>query len=676
MENKFLNILGIIAVATALVIVFFITKERKMTTTLGNFNLSALENTQQRVTDGIAVAREKTEQLVSIQDKTYMNFVRPLMDIDTEMGKITSPVFHLNNVNNSPDTQKIIDDILPVLSGYSSDMSRHKGIYNGMLFIKDNEYEKLDFAQKKIIDDSIKSFKIAGVDLPDDKQARLKEISAQLSKLSNDYSNNIIAANKKNKIKITDEALLGEMPESDKQAAKIKDGWEFSLLAPSYLPFMKYVTDRNLREQMYKNYVTRAPENEALIPEILRLRNESAQILGFENFAELTFQFRDAKNPAAAAEYLSAIANSAKPVAKTEYAELKEFSGIEDLQPWDAAFYTRTLQKEKYDLDENETKPYFEMYATINGTMDVIAKMFDIKFLPRDANIWDENVKYFDVSRNGKIIAGIYLDLQTRESKRGGAWANDFAVHHRDANNVEHPAEAVIVANFPIATDRNPSLLSLGDVSTLFHEMGHAVHLMLSTVDENDVGGFDIDWDVVEFPSQFLESFWLNKEVLKKIGRHYQTGETIPDVLIERIIAADKFQKGLFLVRQAELGIFDLELHQMNKFDKDTAQKVLNSVRTRVAVIETPPYNKFQHTFSHIFSGGYAAGYYSYLWAESLAADAYIAFDGNPFNRELAHKYRDTVLALGGSKDMSEIYREFLGRDPKPESLLKYHGLK
>lgn len=675
MKNKKLNIIGIITVIFTVIFLANTIHNKKAKNMLGKFNTDALENATENVKDTIQIARDKTVILCKIENKTYMNFIRPLMDIDTKINTIINPIFYLNGVNNSDDTQKIIESILPVLSSYSSDMARDKNVYKGMMFIKEHEYKNLDFAQKKVIDDSIKGFKIAGVDLPLDKQKRLKEISEKLSKLSNDYSNNILAANKKHKIKIQDEKILGYMPESDKAAAKTDDGFEFSLLAPSFIPFMEYVVDRKLREEMYNNFATRATDNEKIIPEILNMRNENAKILGFENYAEIAFQFRDAKSPAHAEKYLNDIAAITKPVAEKEFAQLKEFSSI-DIQPWDIAFYSRLLKKEKYNLDEAETKPYFEMDATIDGTMNVIAKMFDIQFISRDANKWDKNVRYFDVMENDKIIAGLYLDLQTRESKKPGAWANDFSSHYMDAKNKEQLAQACVTANFSIGTDKNPSLLSLNDINTLFHEMGHAIHQILSTVNESNVSGFEVDWDVVEFPSQFLESFWLNKTVLKTIGRHYKTGKEIPDDLIERIIAADHFQKALFIIRQIELGLFDLQLHKLNNVNADMVQKTLDSVRNKVAVIKVPDYNKSQCAFSHIFSGGYAAGYYSYLWAESLSADAYLAFDGNPFNKDLAHKYRETVLAMGGSKDMSEIYQEFLGRDPKPDSLLKYYGLK
>lgn len=675
MKHKILNLIGIIAVVFAIVSVInnINNKERKMQ--LGNFNIHAMENATENVKNAVQIARDKTAALTKIENKTYMNFVRPLMDIDSELDDIINPISYLDSVNNSDETKKIMDEILPILSAYSSDMSRDKNVFEGFEYILKNDYKNLDFSQKKVVDDAIKTFKIAGVNLPADKQKRLKEIDEKLSKLKKDFSNNIIDANKKNKILITDEKILGEMPESDKAAAKNDKGWEFSLLAPSYGPFMEYVVDQKLREQMYKNFTTRAPENEKLITEILSVRDEKSKILGFKNYAELSFQFKDAKTPERVEKYLWNIANAAKPAAENEYKKLKDFAKI-DLHPWDIPFYSRLLKKEKYDLDENQTKPYFEMYSTIDKTMDVISRMFDIKFVMRDVKLWDSGAKYFDVLRDGKIVAGLYLDLQTRESKKSGAWANDFQYHYRDTENTEHLSVAAVTCNFPIATNNNPSLLSLNDVNTLFHEMGHAMHQMLSTVNERDASGFNVDWDVVEFPSQFLESFWLDKTVLKTIGKHYKTGETISDELIDKIIAADRFQKGLFIVRQLEFGLFDLELHKLNGADSTKVQKTLDNVRSKVAVIKVPEYNKFQNTFSHIFGGGYAAGYYSYLWAESMSADAYIAFDGNPFDTELMHRYRDTVLALGGSKEMSEIYREFLGRDPSPESLLKYYGLK
>ncbi|MDR0727008.1 MAG: M3 family metallopeptidase, partial [Rickettsiales bacterium] len=344
---------------------------------LGNFNLKALENAEQRILDIIATARAKTEELVKIDNKTYMNFVRPLMDLDIEIKKVYAPVNHLDMVNNSDETKKIIEATLPTMSDYSSDMSRHKGIYEGILEIKKKEYNSLTIAQKRVLDESIKGFEIAGIALPKDQQKRLKEISAEIAKLSNDFSNNVIESNKKNKIKVTDEAILGEMPQSDRDSAKIEDGWEFSMLAPSFGPFMDYVTDRNLREQMYKNYTTRAPENEQIIPQILALRDEEAKILGFKNYAELALQFRDAKVPERAHQYLLNLVNIAKPFAEKDMADLKEYAGF-DLQPWDYSFYSRKLQKEKYDLDESEIKPYFEGDATMRGMLEIASEMFGI----------------------------------------------------------------------------------------------------------------------------------------------------------------------------------------------------------------------------------------------------------------------------------------------------------
>lgn len=675
MENKFLNFIGIMAVLIAVTVAVFTWKEKRMNDTLGQFNLNAIENIDTRLAAAIANARAQTEQLANMPGKTYMNFVRPLMDIDAAIDKITGPVSHLDSVNNSPETQRAVDTMLPMLAEYGSDMARHRGVYEGFLEVRKNEYDKLAPAQKRIVDDAIKAFEIAGVNLPAQTQARLKEIEAKMAPLSNKFSNNIIAANKKYKIKITDEKLLGDMPGSDRAAARVDDGWEFSLLAPSYIPFMEYVTDAKLRADMYRQYLTRAPENGPIIAQILQLRAEHARILGFDNFAELQMQFRDAKNPATATDFLWELVRMARPVGEKEYKELVEFAGG-TLAPSDLAYYSRIMQKQRYDLDEAETKPYFELNRTTDDVLKIVADMFDIQFRDGPADKWHETVRYYDVIKDSKVIGGIFLDLQTRESKQSGAWQDGLETRYRDANGALHRPVAVVVANFPPARDGAPSLMSLNDVSTLFHELGHAMHHLLTDVDERDAAGTNVAWDTVEFPSQFLESFWRNPAVLRKIGRHYQTGEVISEDLIAKINNAAKFQKGLFLLRQLELGLFDLNIHQNGTQTEQDVQKTMDDVRARVSVIKVAPYNKFQHTFGHIFGGGYAAGYYSYLWAEKFAADAYMAFRDDPFNKELARRYRDTVLAMGDTKDMSQIYIDFMGRPANTESLLKYYGLK
>lgn len=679
MKNKILNIVGILAVIIAAFFTVHIYKGNKvMKEQIGNFNLNALENASERVKQSVAKTREGVEKIVANPNKTYMNFVRALEDNSYELHEITYPIYHLNGVMHSEETEKIMNDILPVMSNFSSDMARHKGIYQGFLEIKKNEYEKLNDEQKKVIDDSIRDFKISGIDLPPEKQERLKQINAELSKLSQDFSNNVIAANKSFSIKITDEKLLGNMPQSDKDANKIKEGWEFSLLAPSYIPFMTYVSDRELRSKMYRAYITRAPENEKLIPKILALHQETAKILGYKNYAELAFEDRAAPSPKEAGEFLQRIADAARPQALKELDELKTRAakdGIKDFAPWDKFYYSEKILKEKYSLDENETKPYFEAEATTKRVFGLLEEMFDIKLIERKVPIWHQTAHYFDVMKDGKIIGGFYVDLQTRKEKQSGAWENTFYSHHRNSENELRLPEAVIVGNFSPAINNAPALLSLNNVSTLFHETGHALMDLLSKVDEAPLSGNSVDWDVVEFPSQFLEYFWDSPKVLKRIARHYKTGAEIPDELIKKINTAQNFQKGIWVLRQIEFGIFDLEIYQRENLSETDVQKILDETRAKISVMPVAPYDKFQNGFLHIFSGSYSAGYYSYMWAELLAADAFIAMDKDPFS-PLMKKYRDVILANGDTKKMSVLYREFIGRDPLPDSLLKAYGLK
>ncbi|MCL2338416.1 MAG: M3 family metallopeptidase [Proteobacteria bacterium] len=680
--KRTLNIIGIIMVATMLAAAMF-TRDKMMNDnakkSLGIFPSDVLENAPERVNTAIASARARVAELSAIPDKTYMNFVRPLMDIGADLDGVVGPIEHLDNVNHSDQTHKIMDAILPPLSEYGSDMARNRDVYAGFKFIKAREYASMTPAQKKLVDDAIRNFEIAGVNLPASDQVRLKKISSKLAKLSNDFSNNIISANQKFKMKISDVARLGDMPESDRATARTADGWEFSLLDPSYVAFMTYVLDRGLREKMFHARVTRAPENEKLIPEILALRQEQAKILGYDDIAELIFTNRAAPSPAAATEFLNNLAAAAKPFAEANWAELQSraaVDGVNPLQPWDTAYYSRIVQKEKYNVDDAETKPYFELNTTMNSMFDVLGDAFGVKFAARAVPLWHPDARYYDVMRDGRIIGGFYADLTARESKASGAHETTYHARYIDASGVKHLPEVFIVADFPPQSDGAPSLLTMYNVSVLFHETGHALMDLLSRVDERDLSGNNVDWDVIEFPSQFLESFWNSPAVLKRIGRDYRTGDPIPDELIARIRRAENFQKGMWIVRQLELGLFDLDIHTRHNMTAADVQKSLDAVRARVAVIPYMPYDKFQDTFGHIFAGGYAAGYYSYLWAQVLAADAYISFGGDLFNRELARKYRDTVLADGGSKKMGDIYREFLGHDPDPMSLLKYYGLR
>ncbi|MDL2295993.1 M3 family metallopeptidase, partial [Lachnospiraceae bacterium OttesenSCG-928-E19] len=660
------------------IILAIFTLHKKEETMLGKFNLNALENAEQNVNDAIATSRAAVEELVKIENKTYMNFVRPMMDLDVILESIISPISHLDSVNNSDRTKEIMNNILPVLSEYSTDMSQHKGIYNAFKEIRANEYDSLNDAQKKLVDDAIRGFEISGINLPANKQARIKEIGVELSKLSNDFSNNVIEANKSFKIKITDEKLLGKMSESDRAAARVADGWEFSLLDPLYGPFMTFVTDRDLRKQMHTARFARAPQNMDIIVRMLELRTEMADILGYKNYAELVFEDRSAPSVDTAKDFLKNILEHASNLTTRERNELIERAradGITDFAPWDAAYYGRGVQKDLYSLDESAAREYFELNATVNGMFDVLSEIFEIKFTERSVPLWHRDAKYYDVSRDGKIFAGFYIDLTTRESKSPGAWMNSFQDHYLDSKNERHLTEVINVGNFPTATDNTPSLLSPKDVSTMFHEMGHGLHGLLTRVDEKDMSGTNVDRDVVEFPSMFLEYFWNSPIVLKRIAKHYKTGETISDEMIGQIIKSDQFMRGTHLNWLGGYSLFDLEIHTRKNMTANDIKKLFDTLVPSDMITPGIEYDRPLTAFLHPFGHGYAAGYYSYLWAEQLASDAYIAADGNPFNFELMRKYRDTVLALGGTKKMNEIYIDFMGRDPNPDSLLKFYGL-
>ncbi|MCL2538449.1 MAG: M3 family metallopeptidase [Alphaproteobacteria bacterium] len=678
MKNKLLNIIFAVAVILAAAAVIY-TKGICMKNDLGYFPQNALHNAPARVNDAIDVARARASELAAMPDKTYMNFVRALADNDAKLTELLMPIYHLDSVMNSDETKQIMNEIIPPLSAYGSDMARHRGIYEGFKYIRDNEFDALNAAQQKLVTDVIRAFEIAGVNLPADKQARLKEIAAEMSKMSNDFSNNVIEANKNFKLKIMDETKLGDMPTADRATARIDDWWEFSLLDSHYVAVMTFVTDRDLRKQTHDARMARAPENMDIITHMLSLRVERAGILGYETHADLVFEDRSAPSPAAVKTFLKDLRNRAAASAKQDRAELAARAatdGIKDFAPHDAAFYGRLVRTEQYDLDESVVREYFETGRTTDAIFDMLAEMFDIKFTERKVPLWHPDAKYYDMSRDGKIIAGFFIDLPTRETKSPGAWMNSFRPHYVDANGVRHLPKVLNVGNFPAATKDTPSLMATKDVATLFHEIGHGLHGLLSAVDELDLSGTAVDRDVVEFPSSFLEYFWNSPVTLKRIARHYKTGEPMPDELIEKIIKSDRFMRGTEMVWKTEYSLFDMEIHTQGKMTAQQIRSAFDTARPADSITPGPSYDRPLTAFMHPFAHSYSAGYYSYLWAEQMAADAYIAANGNPFDKDLMHRYRDTVLAMGGTKKMDEIYREFMGRDPKPDSLLKFYGLK
>ena len=650
-----------------------------------DFNLDNLENSKEILEKLLDEKRVLINELLNIVNKTYKNFVLPFQEIGESINEFLTTIFHIDSVKNSEITTKVYEECLPIISKYETEISQNENIYLSLKDIQFNEKSILNDIQNKVLENEIRDFELSGCNLENNKKKRLEEINLKLSELSHKFSQNLLNATNAFEMIITDFEDVKEIPQSDLELAKFEeDGitkYKFTLQMPSYLAYITYGTNRERREKIYKAYCTKAPENGKIIEQILALKDEKVKILGFENYAQYSLATKMAKTEDDVISFLEELGNKAKKKAKEELEEIKEIAlkdGISDFRSSDMAYYSEKLKKAQYDLDEEYYRPYFEQQSVLNGFFDFLHQMFNIKFTKTQTKAWDEKVKVYDLSEDGKTIARIYIDLEARKDKRGGAWMNNWHSHFRNSNGEINLPTAYIVGNFPQSTKEIPSLLRHSDVVTLFHEMGHALHHLLSKIEEPFVSGISgVAWDTVEFPSQFLEYFSYDKDVLKLFAKHYQTGEVLDDEAIDRIIKAKNFQSSLATVRQVEFALFDFKLYQKLYKTEDEIQSLLDTIREEFAAIIPPRYNKFQNGFSHIFSGGYSAGYYSYKWAEVLSADAFYMFidSGNIFNKELGIKYRDTILSQGGSYDMDKLFFDFAKREPSIDSLLKIEGI-
>ena len=650
-----------------------------------DFNLDNLENSKEILEKLLDEKRVLINELLNIENKTYKNFVLPFQEIGESINEFLTPIFHIDSVKNSEITTKVYEECLPIISKYETEISQNENIYLSLKDIQFNKKSMLNNIQNKVLENEIRDFELSGCNLENNKKKRLEEINLKLSELSHKFSQNLLNATNAFEMIITNFEDVKEIPQSDLELAKFEeDGitkYKFTLQMPSYLAYITYGTNRERREEIYKAYCTKAPENGKIIEQILALKDEKVKILGFENYAQYSLATKMAKTEDDVISFLEELGNKAKKKAKEELEEIKEIAlkdGISDFRSSDMAYYSEKLKKAQYDLDEEYYRPYFEQQSVLNGFFDFLHQMFNIKFTKTQTKAWDEKVKVYDLSEDGKTIARIYIDLEARKDKRGGAWMNNWHSHFRNSNGEINLPTAYIVGNFPQSTKEIPSLLRHSDVVTLFHEMGHALHHLLSKIEEPFVSGISgVAWDTVEFPSQFLEYFSYDKDVLKLFAKHYQTGEVLDDEAIDRIIKAKNFQSSLATVRQVEFALFDFKLYQKLYKTEDEIQSLLDTIREEFAAIIPPRYNKFQNGFSHIFSGGYSAGYYSYKWAEVLSADAFYMFidSGNIFNKELGIKYRDTILSQGGSYDMDKLFFDFAKREPSIDSLLKIEGI-
>ncbi len=645
--------------------------------------------------------REKLQKLLSATaEYTWDNLIQPLEEMDDRLERIWSPVSHMNSVVNSDELRAAYNACLPKLSEYATELGQNEQLYRAYKAITDaDKHAKLDAAQRKIIENALRDFHLSGVDLPTEKKQRYKEIQQRLSSLTTRFEENLLDATHAWHKQITDEAQLAGLPESAramaKQAAAEKelDGWVFTLDFPSYYAVMSYADDRKLRSELHEAYVTRASDqgpnagqwdNSAVMEEILALRHELARLLGFDNYAERSLATKMADSPERVLSFLHDLAGRSRSVAQQELAELTEFArqqhGLDQLEPWDVAYYSEKLRQHKYAISQEDLKPFFPENRVIPGMFEVVKRLYGIDIKEVDAvETWHKDVRFYEIrDEQGELRGQFYLDLYARPKKRGGAWMDDCRGRMRYADGKLQIPVAYLTCNLTPPVGDAPALFTHDEVITLFHEFGHGLHHMLTQVDHVGVSGINgVAWDAIELPSQFMENWCWEREALDLIAGHYQTGELLPDDLYKKMYAAKNFQSGMQMVRQLEFSLFDFRLHR--EYDPRCGariQEILDEVRDEVAVIKPAAYNRFQHGFAHIFAGGYAAGYYSYKWAEVLSADAFSLFEENGiFDSRTGHRFLSVVLEQGGTYEPMDLFVNFRGREPQIDALLRHSGI-
>ncbi len=633
---------------------------------------------------------------------TWSNLVAPIEEQGDKLDQAWAPVSHLNSVANSDELRKAYTESIALLTDYSTEFSQNEGLYKAyQQLVSSNEFAQLTQSQQQTLNNALRDFRLGGVALNDADKKRFGEIQKRLSELSTQFSNNVLDATQAWYKHFENADDLVGLPESalaqatQTAAQKNLQGYVITLDFPSYYAVIMYADNRALREEIYTAYVTRASaagkkadgssaaewDNGAIIIETLALRHELARLLGFNNYAERSLASKMAESPAQVLQFLNELAQKTKPYAEQDYAELRAFaaaSGCADLQAWDTTYYSEKLRVEKYSVSQEELRPYFPAEKVIAGMFDVVQRLFGIQVKPiASFDSYHPDVRFYHIDKNGKHIASFYLDLFARDKKKGGAWMADCRVRRKTPNGVQLPV-AFLTCNFTPPVGDTPSLLTHNEVTTLFHEFGHGLHHMLTQIDVAAVSGINgVAWDAVELPSQFLENWCWEPEAIPLISGHYQTGEPLPQSLLDKMLAAKNFQSGLQMIRQLEFSLFDFRLHaEYDSAAPKSAQDVLNEVRDLVAVIKPPAFNRFENSFSHIFAGGYAAGYYSYKWAEVLSADAYSRFEEEGiFNAQTGESFLQEILQQGGSRAPMELFKNFRGREPHIDALLRHSGI-
>ncbi len=659
------------------------------------------EHIQPAVEQAIADCRAKVEEvLASDAVPSWESIIIPLAETDDRLSRIWSPVSHLNSVQNSEALREAYEACLPALSEYGTWVGQNKGLYEAYKSIKESEaFVTLSQAQQKTIIDELRDFELSGIGLPADQQKRYGDISKRTSELSSNFSNNVLDATMGWSKHITDEAELSGLPESAMAAAKAAaeakelDGWLLTLEMPSYIPIMTYADNKPLRREIYEAFVTRASDrgpnagkwdNTDLISEELQLRHEVSRLLGFASYSEKSLATKMAESPTQVLGFLNDLAAKAKPQGEREVQELKAFVkeefDIDELDLWDVTYYSEKLKQKLYQISDEELRPYFPESKAVSGLFEVLNRLFGMTVVEREGvDVWHESVRFFDIFDSTNTLRGsFYLDLYAREHKRGGAWMDECRVRRITENGELQTPVAYLTCNFSKPVGGKPALFTHDEVVTLFHEFGHGIHHMLTQIDVASVSGINgVPWDAVELPSQFLENWCYEEEALAFISGHYETGEPLPKEMLDKMLAAKNFQSAMFILRQLEFGMFDFTLH--TNYDPDLGAKVLETlaeVKAKVAVLPSVEWNRFSHSFGHIFAGGYGAGYYSYLWAEVLSADAFSRFeDEGIFNTETGQSFLNNILEMGGSEEPMELFKRFRGREPQVDAMLRHAGI-
>ena len=677
---------------------------------LPNFNEINIPDIESSISKHLDDNLNAIKTLSQQANPSWDSLIAKLEEYDDVLSKAWSPVSHLNSVCNSDELRDAYNACLPKLSAYSTEVGQNKDLQQAYQAIKDSaEFAQLNTAQQKAIDNSLRDFHLAGVDLSDDKKLRYGEIKSRLSDLGSKYGENVLDATNKWQKLITDKADLAGVPDSAlasfEQAAKAddKEGYLLTLDFPCYLPVMTYCECAELRKEMYTAFATRASDqgpnagefdNSENMAEILKLRHELANLLGFESYAHYSLASKMADTPAQVIKFLEDLAEKSRPQAQQEYSELQAYAkdehGVDSLNAWDVTYIGEKLKQDRYSVSQEEIKPYFPTHKALSGLFEVANRLFDVTIEEvtsasvEAGDIYHEDAKLFSIKKDGQLIAQFFLDLYARGKKRGGAWMDECRVRRTKANGPNNKPEqqvpvAYLVCNFTAPVGDQPALLNHNELTTLFHEFGHGIHHMLTKVNTAAVSGINgVAWDAVELPSQFLENWCWEPEALAFISGHVETGEPLPKELLDKMLAAKHFQTAMMMARQLEFSLFDFKMHlNYNPEKPEAIQDVLNEVRAQVSVVQAPEFNRFQHSFSHIFAGGYSAGYYSYKWAEVLSADAFSRFEEEGiFNKETGQSFFNEILSRGGELDAADLFKNFRGREPKVDALLRHSGIK